>query len=151
MKPHKHKTSVGIVDDEASIRKALARLLSGAGFLVKTFASGEDLLRIRRAEPDSFHPDCLIVDVHLRGMSGFELQSRLEECGDRTPIIFITAVDFIKTLGDEWSDKLAIQMGGASLLLKPFKQIDLFHEIDNALRSPRKHGTNGHSHPRLEE
>ena len=80
---------VGIVDDDASIRSSLARVLRLEGMCVETFGCAEDALdRIALGAPD-----CLVLDVHLGGLSGFDLQDRLLARGDAPPIIFITALD----------------------------------------------------------
>src|SRR5262245_10843681 len=80
---------VGVVDDDASILRALRRLVGAAGFVVKTFASGEELL----ASDDLDWIDCLVLDVHLTGLSGFEVQERLAESRRSIPVVFITAHD----------------------------------------------------------
>lgn len=133
MKLGKNKPLIGVVDDEPSVRRALARLLKGAGFRVETFASGEEFLEAPAAAPSKL--DCLVLDVHLRGMTGFDVQAELKRRKNRIPILFITAVDFVETLGDEWSEKLKKQIGGATLLVKPFSQGDLLHQIAKVMKS----------------
>ncbi|HEV7718291.1 MAG TPA: response regulator [Arsenicitalea sp.] len=78
---------VSIVDDDAAVRGATARLLRLHGFSVHTFPSGEAFLTSERVEDTS----CLITDVRMPGMSGFDLQNRLVDQGNRMPVIFITA------------------------------------------------------------
>jgi FixJ family two-component response regulator len=80
---------VGIVDDDASLRVALARALRVNGIRVATFASAEEFLE--RDVPGQ--PDCIVLDIHLGGLSGFDLQDLLAAEGDAPPIIFITAHD----------------------------------------------------------
>lgn len=80
---------VGIVDDDASLRFALARALRLNGIRVETFGSAEDFLH--RDVPGE--PACIILDIHLGGLSGFDLQDRLTSEGVAPPIIFITAHD----------------------------------------------------------
>src|SRR5215813_668321 len=80
---------IGVVDDDASILRAVQRLLGSLGFTVKTFPSGEDLL----ASACLGQIRCLVLDVHLGGLSGFELQERLSEAPVPIPIIFLTAHD----------------------------------------------------------
>ena len=80
---------VGIVDDDASLRTALARALRGNGIRVETFSSAEDFLQRSVAG----EPACIVLDVHLGGMSGFDLQDLLISEGIAPPIIFITAHD----------------------------------------------------------
>ena len=78
---------ISIVDDDASIREALKSLMRSARFDVEAFASAEDFLA-----SESLHDtSCLILDVHLPGMNGFELQNRLQVEGHGIPVIFITA------------------------------------------------------------
>ena len=84
---------IAIVDDDASIRRALHRLIQAKGFAVESFASARDFLD---AVPHC-RPACLVLDVHLNG-SGFELQERLAADGMKIPIIFITAHDDDSTL-----------------------------------------------------
>ena len=69
---------VSIVDDDASVRRALRRLVDSAGFAVETFASGHEVLDTKLLDP----PDCLVVDVHLGDMPGLELHRRLLDGGD---------------------------------------------------------------------
>lgn len=101
---------VGIVDDDPSLRAALARALRVNGIRVETFGSAEEFLE-RQVGGD---PECIVLDVHLGGLSGFDLQDLLEAGGDAPPIIFITAHD----------DMLAerARSGGAfGYLRKPFE------------------------------
>src|SRR5690349_17906932 len=84
---------VGVVDDNASLRIALARALRANGLLVKAFASAEEFLERR----DDSEPACLVLDIHLGGMSGFDLRDRLVANGAAVPIIFITGHDDVLT------------------------------------------------------
>jgi FixJ family two-component response regulator len=84
---------IAIVDDEEPVRKALKRLLCSAGMEVETFQSGVELL-------DSLAtrlPDCLVLDLHMPRMSGFELQARLAESGVSLPVVIITGQDSDET------------------------------------------------------
>jgi FixJ family two-component response regulator len=87
MKPN--KINIAVVDDDQSYACALERLFRASGFSVSTFASGEAFL----APAMLAEPDCLVLDIQLGGMSGLDLERRLRERGDRTPIIFVTAHD----------------------------------------------------------
>ena len=101
---------VGIVDDDDSLRMALARALRVNGIRVETFGSAEEFLRRDVAG----EPDCIVLDIHLGGLSGFDLQDLLEAGGNAPPIIFITAHE----------DMLAerARSGGAfGYLRKPFE------------------------------
>jgi FixJ family two-component response regulator len=81
--------TIAIVDDDESLCHAVERLLRAAGFQSVTYASAEAFLE------DSEHgrSDCILLDIQLGGMSGFELQSMLASSGSTIPIIFITAYD----------------------------------------------------------
>jgi FixJ family two-component response regulator len=84
-----HEGWVAIVDDDASIRQALTRVLAVSDIVARTFGSAEQYLS--QAGPDE--PSCLILDVHLPGRNGFELRDELEARGIAPPIIFISALD----------------------------------------------------------
>jgi FixJ family two-component response regulator len=84
---------VSVVDDDPSVRRALRRLIQQAGFDVQTFASGAEALAGNPTRPAA----CLVVDVYLGDMPGFELQRVLAERGMNTPTIFITAHDDVAT------------------------------------------------------
>ena len=81
--------SVAIIDDDASANRALGRLLRGAGFEPSGFDSAESFL----AAPTRPSFACLLVDIQLTGMSGLELQRKLQAEGSQQPVIFITAHD----------------------------------------------------------
>ena len=83
------KCTIAIVEDDASFRRALERLLCASGFEAHTFASAEEFLE--SAVPESH--GCLILDIGLPGMSGFELFDHLTASGQPRPAIFITAQD----------------------------------------------------------
>jgi FixJ family two-component response regulator len=113
--PSRPEHWVGIVDDDASIRSSLARVLRLEGMCVETFACAEDALdRIAAGAPD-----CLVLDVHLGGLSGFDLQDRLLARGDAPPIIFITAHDEVPAC------RLSPHAGAAGYLRKPFDVVVL--------------------------
>ena len=108
--PSQSEHWVGIVDDDASIRTSLSRVLRLEGMRVETFACAEAALdRIALGAPD-----CLVLDVHLGELSGFDLQDRLLARGDAPPIIFITAHDEVPAC------RLTPLAGSAGYLRKPF-------------------------------
>ena len=86
---NQNKTQVAVVDDDESYACALERRLRASGFEVRTYPSAEVFL----APTTHPTPDCLVLDIHLGGMSGLDLQRRLRELGVLTPIIFVTAHD----------------------------------------------------------
>ena len=83
------KCNIAIVEDDASLRRALERLLRASGFEAHTFASAEEFLE--SAAPESH--GCLILDIRLPGMSGFELFDHLAASAYPRPAVFITAQD----------------------------------------------------------
>jgi len=108
---------VAIVDDDASFRKAVGRLVTLWGFRTWTFASAEEYLRI------GLTTDCIVLDLHLEGMSGLELQSRLSTEGRATPIVFVTAMD------DPVARRRALDAGAVAYLEKPFDEHRLLEVI----------------------
>jgi len=87
------KEMVAVVENDSTVGEAIARLLRAAGFRAQTFLSAESFLRqdfIRNSA-------CLVVDIHLGGMSGFELEQELTHAGSRVPVIFITADETSET------------------------------------------------------
>ena len=83
------KPLVAVVDDEEPVRRALERLFRSAGLETETFASGGAMLEdLERREPD-----CVVLDLHMPGMSGFELQEALAERALRIPVVILTGQD----------------------------------------------------------
>jgi FixJ family two-component response regulator len=115
--------TIGVVEDDPSFLRALRRLLSGAGFSVATFASAEEFL----ASESTGGTACLVLDVHLGGMSGFDLQQQLATAGRQIPTIFITAQDDLVTRERARS--------GVAYLRKPFREEALVAAIRKALDS----------------
>ena len=113
---------ISIVDDDLSVRRALRRLVRSAGYTVETFASAHEFL-------DSFPSGtaCLVLDIHLEGMSGFELQERMAADPAPIPVIFITAQD------DAATRERARQTGASAYLRKPFDEQVLLAAIGRAI------------------
>jgi len=101
---------ISIVDDDPSVRRALNRLVGSAGYLVETFASAQDFLD----SSGSTRTACLVLDIYLDGMTGFELQNKLEADRRAIPIIFMTAHD------DPATRERIARSGAAGYLGKPF-------------------------------
>ncbi len=117
---------IAVVDDEAAVRIALARLLRLAGYEVILYASGDDFL----AALESRQPDCVLLDIHMPGLSGIEVNDRLAALHIHLPVIFITASD---------EDEIARGARGCSRLLhKPFTSNELLTAIVAALGSGRE-------------
>jgi FixJ family two-component response regulator len=114
---------IAVVDDDASIREALKSLMRSARFHVEAFGSAEEFLASQRFADT----DCLILDVSLPGMSGFELQNHLNQERLDLPVIFITAQ------ADEASRARALKGGAIEFLGKPVRREPLFKAIQSAL------------------
>ena len=118
---------VFVVEDDASLRDALQRLLRSVGLRVETFASAREFLQRRGADGLS----CLVLDVRLPGLSGLDLQRELAEVQIHTPIIFITGY------GDIPMTVHAMKAGAVEFLTKPFRDQDLLDAIQQALERDR--------------
>jgi FixJ family two-component response regulator len=116
---------VAIVDDEAPVREALKSLMRSARFNVEAFASAEEFLASERLHDT----ECLILDLYLPGMTGFELQERLSADKRNIPVIFITAH------ADDTSRQRAMEAGAVEMLGKPVRRDVLFQAIQSALNS----------------
>lgn len=114
---------VFVVDDDASMRKALGNLIRSVGFRVEVFSSAREFLDHTRA----IAPACLVLDVRLKGLSGLELQRELAAAGDSIPIIFVTSH------GDIPMTVRAMKAGAIEFLPKPFRDQDLLDAIHQAL------------------
>jgi FixJ family two-component response regulator len=114
---------IAVVDDDASLRRALARLLCVVGYETVTFASAEAFLQAGLQMP----PDCLVLDVWLPGISGVALLEYLVSLGSSLPVILITGREDIQTR------LLAGQMGVVAYLRKPLDERDLLQALQRAL------------------
>jgi FixJ family two-component response regulator len=104
------KQMVALVEDDDSYRVAVQRLLKSAGFSVQSFATAEDFLRSGRQHETG----CLITDIRMPGMSGLDLQAKLNADHCLIPTIFITAH------GDEDMRLQAMRGGAVKFMVKPF-------------------------------
>jgi len=108
-----------VVDDDASVTRALKDLLESAGFRAETFGSAEDFLSSDR----SAGPDLLILDVFMPGMTGLALQKQLASSGSKLPTILITAHE------DTRMRQAALEEGAVAFLQKPFEDQTLLDAI----------------------
>jgi FixJ family two-component response regulator len=115
--------TVVLVDDEPGMLRALTRLLQAEGFAVRSFGSAEAFL----AAPRLTGPWCLVLDMAMSGMSGLELQSRLQSEGVRAPVVFLTGH------GDIPMSVRAIKSGAVDFLTKPVHDEDLLGAVNAAL------------------
>jgi FixJ family two-component response regulator len=114
---------VFIVDDDVSVRTALAALIDSAGWLPETFGSAQEFLRRPRAAA----PSCLVLDVSLPDIDGLELQRRVATDRTDMPIIFISGY------GDVPMTVRAMKAGAVEFLMKPFKDDVLLGAIRSAI------------------
>ena len=114
---------ISVVDDDDAVRKSLQSLIRSVGLTVRVFASAEEFL-------DSEHlpaTRCLILDVRMHGMDGFELQRQLRVSHPEIPVIFITAH------GNDAACSQALKDGAVAYLRKPFSEQALLNAIEAAL------------------
>jgi two-component system response regulator FixJ len=117
------RPTIFVVDDDAAVRDALKLLLRSVGHAVETFGSAQEFL-------DAYGEDragCLVLDIRMPGMSGLELQQKLNEKHSILPIIFITGH------GDVPMAVEAMQAGAVDFIQKPFRDQDLIDRINQAL------------------
>jgi len=119
---------VFVVDDDASVRKSVSRLLNSAGYRAETFACAREFLQ-REAYPG---PSCLVLDVKLPDLNGLELQQALAGTAHTLPIIFISGH------GDIPTSVRAMKKGAVDFLPKPFRAQDLLRVIGEALERSRR-------------
>lgn len=117
------RSTIFIVDDDAAVRDALKLLLRSVGQAVETFGSAQEFLDAYSED----RPGCLVLDIRMPGMSGLELQQKLNEKHSILPIIFITGH------GDVPMAVEAMQAGAVDFIQKPFRDQDLIDRINQAL------------------
>jgi FixJ family two-component response regulator len=119
---HGGALKVALVDDDESVRRALARLLRMAGMEVNVYASGSEFL-----EAIADHrPDCVVLDLYMPAMTGMEVQVRLATRHPHLPIVFITAHD------DPSAVQAVLAAGASTCLHKPFSEKQLLSAIASA-------------------
>ena len=122
---HGNNKVVAIVDDDAAVRVALEGLLRSAGLSARAFNSAETFIE----SGQQFQVSCLIADIRMPGMSGLELQAKLNAEHCRLPIIFITAH------GDAQMRMQALRAGAVEFLAKPFNDEALLETVGAALEN----------------
>jgi FixJ family two-component response regulator len=115
--------TVSIVDDDASVRTSLTRLLEAAGYTVEAFASAREFLDAARAPG----PSCLVLDLRMPGITGLDLQKTLAQAVHRIPIVFVTGH------GDIPTTVQAMKAGAIDFLTKPYAAKDLLDAIRRGL------------------
>jgi FixJ family two-component response regulator len=118
---------VFVVDDDASVREALASLIRSVGLRVMPFASAQAFLQYARPDAES----CLVLDVRLPDLTGLGLQHALAQAGEHIPIIFVTGH------GDIQMSVRAMKAGAIEFLTKPFRDDELLAAIRQAIELDR--------------
>jgi FixJ family two-component response regulator len=121
------QSTVLVVDDDMSVRKALSDLFQSVGLMVEAYASAQEFLK----NPPREGPCCLVLDVRLPGKSGLDFQHELNESDVRLPIIFLTGH------GDIPMSVRAMKAGAVEFLTKPFREQDLLDAVHAALERDR--------------
>jgi FixJ family two-component response regulator len=120
-----------VVDDDFDVRIALSRLMASAGFAVESFGSGAAFLK----SVDDHEPDCVLLDVHMPDVSGFEIQEALAVGHGSIPIIVITGHDSPESRGR------ALGLGAKGYLCKPIDDEALLSAIDAAIAGRARSGS----------
>ena len=121
------RSTVLVVDDDASVREALSDLFQSVGLRVEVFASTQEFLKNTRPEG----PSCLVLDVRLPGKSGLDFQQELNAANINLPIVFLTGH------GDIPMSVRAMKAGAVEFLTKPFREQDLLDAVQTALERDR--------------
>ena len=122
--PGERRLLVAIVDDEEPVRRALRRLFLAAGIDVETFASGDELMESVQLE----QPDCAVLDLHLPGLTGLDVQQRLTALGIHLPLVIVTGHD------EPGVAERALAAGASAYLRKPLDEEKLLAAVAAAVR-----------------
>jgi FixJ family two-component response regulator len=125
MKSNTNRPVLAIVDDNASICRAMKRLVHSLGIDGVTFISGQEFID-RLETMASFDPDCVILDMHMPALNGLQVQEHLKRMRRDIPVIFITGAD------EAWIREQALAAGAVAFLHKPFN-CDLLIETLHAV------------------
>ena len=135
---------IHLVDDDEAIRRSVSFTLRTSGYLVKTYSSGVEFLK----EAGQVPPGCVLLDVRMPGMDGFEVQRALKENGVLLPVVVMTAH------GDVNIAVPAMKQGAADFIEKPFEKASLLSAIDAGLdrldRAGRRHARADEAKVKLE-
>ena len=114
---------IAVVDDEESVRKALQRLIRSAGFDVETFPSGAEFLTSMQHR----EPACVVLDLHMPGVNGFDVQDELHQARVQLPVVVLTGHDTPS------ARTRVMSRGAAAYLCKPVDESLLMRAINEAL------------------
>jgi FixJ family two-component response regulator len=122
---------VYVVDDDDSMRDALAELFSSVGLEVRTYATARDFLNAKGADI----PGCIVIDIRLPDTNGLEFQAQLTQMGVRLPVVMMTGY------GDIPMSVRAMKRGAVDFLSKPFKDQDMLDAVMTAITRDRQRRT----------
>ena len=125
------RMTIAVVDDDASVRRGVARLLRTSGYEVETFSSAAAFL----ARRSTLRAGCLVLDVSMPGATGLDLHDALVAAGDNVPVIFITGH------GDARKAGRAMKSGACDFLSKPFEDEVLLRAVQRATAKERVRGS----------
>jgi RNA polymerase sigma factor (sigma-70 family) len=125
-------STVFLIDDDASVRRALTRLIKSAGYQVQAFGSAREFLDQNVTADD---PACLVLDVRMPGLNGLDLQRELQRRNTNLPIIFVTGH------GDIPMSVKAMKAGAVDFLPKPVNDADLLNAVEQALARATRQGS----------
>ena len=128
---------IAVLDGDAFLGKALQRLLRSAGFNAETYSSGSEFLR----SLSSHAPDCLVLDLHMPELNGFDVQVELQRMGASIPVIVITGHDTPE------SRARALRNGAKAYINKPVDDKLLLSTISTAIGRPLAPGESGKTGP----
>jgi len=126
----KERSLTYVIDDDASVRKAFGRLLRSANLDAETFSSAEEFL----SSPKQKENACIIIDIRMPGLNGFDLQQRLSSEGIKIPVIVISASDDVETR------ERARELGAIAFFRKPIDDQALLDAVWWAISGSRKNG-----------
>ncbi|WP_153323234.1 response regulator (plasmid) [Sinorhizobium meliloti] len=118
--------TVAVVDDDPSMRRSVERLLNAHGIMTEGYTTAESFLN----EVQAGSIRCIVLDVHLGGMSGIELWHHLKQAGTDIPVVFMTAIE------DEALEREAVAAGCIAYLRKPFPAEPLITAVKRSLALP---------------
>jgi len=121
------RAAIAVVDSDESFRERVRILLEAVGLTVELFDSAEEYLQTS----DSHLPNCAVLEVRLPGIGGLDLQSRIARAGHKTPLVFLTAHDDVRTC------VRAIKAGAVDFITKPFRDEELLDAVRNGIEYDR--------------
>jgi FixJ family two-component response regulator len=118
-----------LVEDDESLSAALESLLKMSGYTVRTYVSAEKMLADLPDRPSPNKAQCVLMDVHLKGVNGVQAQKRMRETGSDLPVVFMSGDMDAHHVNQAW------QNGAQNFLFKPFKPLELLKILEGVFAS----------------